>query len=74
MKQVSFLLLILLSAILSQVQIEENNVPIAKDQSVVTNENTPVAVTLTDSDGDGDLLTYSVVVEPRKWYFICYSV
>ena len=41
-----------------------NNAPVADDQAVSTDEDTPVAITLTASDVDGDLLTYSVVSDP----------
>lgn len=41
-----------------------NQPPVADDQSVSTDQNTPVAITLTGSDPDGDLLTYSVVTTP----------
>jgi subtilisin family serine protease len=37
-----------------------NNPPVAYDQSVSTNEDTPVAITLMASDVDGDALTYSM--------------
>jgi VCBS repeat-containing protein len=41
-----------------------NDTPVADAQSVTTDENTPVAITLTASDVDGDSLTYSVVTTP----------
>jgi hypothetical protein len=40
-----------------------NSPPVADDQAVVTDENTPVAITLTASDVDGDPLSF-VVVDP----------
>lgn len=43
-----------------------NNPPTADDQSVATNEDTPVAITLTASDPDGDPLTYSIVMPPAN--------
>ena len=43
-----------------------NNPPVADDQEVVTDEDTPVAITLTASDPDGDPLTYSVVTDPNN--------
>ena len=43
-----------------------NDPPVADDQSINTNENTPVAITLTGSDVDGDALTYSVVDAPAN--------
>lgn len=41
-----------------------NIVPVANPQNVSTNEDTPVAVTLTASDGNGDPLTYAIVTGP----------
>jgi hypothetical protein len=41
-----------------------NKVPTAGDVSVETDSNTPVAVTLTGDDGDGDTLTYALVEAP----------
>lgn len=43
-----------------------NDPPVAEDQSVSTSEDTPVAITLTASDVDGGLLTYSVVSGPAN--------
>ncbi|PXA05145.1 hypothetical protein DDZ13_04070 [Coraliomargarita sinensis] len=43
-----------------------NDAPVADDQSVSTNEDSSVAVTLTASDGEGDLLTYTVVTVPTN--------
>ncbi|MCH8292918.1 tandem-95 repeat protein [Candidatus Poribacteria bacterium] len=40
--------------------------PVASDQSVTTRQDTPVAVTLTASDVDGDALSYSVVTLPAN--------
>jgi hypothetical protein len=42
-----------------------NQPPVANDQSVSTNQDTPVPVTLTASDQDGNALTYSVVTGPQ---------
>ena len=41
-----------------------NDVPVADDQSVGTNEDTAKAITLTATDVDLDLLTYSIVTPP----------
>ncbi len=41
-----------------------NDPPVADDQEVTTDEDTPVAITLTASDVDEDSLTYSVVAVP----------
>ena len=41
-----------------------NNPPTANGQSVTTFQNTPVAITLTGSDPDGDPLTFSVTGSP----------
>ncbi|HWO73652.1 MAG TPA: S8 family serine peptidase [Dehalococcoidia bacterium] len=43
-----------------------NTPPVADSQSVSTPEDTPVAITLTASDADGDPLTYTVVSGPNK--------
>lgn len=41
-----------------------NDAPVANNQTVVTNEETPVAFTLTASDVDGGALTYTVLSNP----------
>ena len=41
-----------------------NKPPAAEPLSVTTNEDTPTSITLTGSDRDEDLLTYSVITEP----------
>jgi hypothetical protein len=41
-----------------------NDVPLADDQSITTDEDTPVDITLTASDVDGDSLSFSVVSGP----------
>ena len=43
-----------------------NTPPVADDKVVATNQDTPVAVTLTGSDDDGDSLTYAVVAGPAN--------
>ena len=43
-----------------------NKPPVANNQSVVTNEDKPVAITLTGSDADGDPLTFTVVSQPAN--------
>jgi hypothetical protein len=43
-----------------------NDPPVAYSQSVTTGEDTPVDITLTGSDPDGDPLTYTIVTEPTK--------
>jgi hypothetical protein len=42
-----------------------NSAPVADDQSLATEVNTPAAITLTGSDPDGDTLTYELVSEPN---------
>ena len=41
-----------------------DNPPVAEDQVIVTDEDTPIGITLTASDMDGDTLTFSVVTGP----------
>lgn len=41
-----------------------NDAPIANAQTVNTSQNTPVLITLTGSDVEGDALTYTVVSQP----------
>jgi ankyrin repeat protein len=41
-----------------------NDAPVANDQSLSTNERTALVGTVTGSDADGNLLTYSVVANP----------
>jgi hypothetical protein len=43
---------------------QTNHAPLADPQSISTEEDTPIAVTLTGSDVDDDLLTYSVLTNP----------
>ena len=50
------------------IQIDVNNkndAPVANPQSLVTTEGTPIPVTLTASDEDGNTLTYTVIVNPQ---------
>jgi hypothetical protein len=44
--------------------IAPNHPPVAKPQTLTTFENTPVVVTLTGKDADGDALTFRVVGQP----------
>jgi hypothetical protein len=43
-----------------------NDAPIADDQSIITNEDTPVGITLTGSDVDDTTLSFSVVDGPSN--------
>ncbi len=43
-----------------------NDAPIANNQSVTTNEDVAKAITLTGSDAEGSLLTYSIVTPPTN--------
>ncbi|WP_158279859.1 Ig-like domain-containing protein [Coraliomargarita sinensis] len=43
-----------------------NNPPVAQNDSVSTNEDTPVAITLVATDADSDPLTYAVVTPPSN--------
>lgn len=43
-----------------------NDAPVADGQTVATNEDNAVAVTLTGSDVDGDSLTFSIVTDPTS--------
>jgi large repetitive protein len=42
-----------------------NDAPVANDQLLVTNEDTPLSITLTASDGDSALLTFEVLSQPQ---------
>ncbi len=44
----------------------ENRPPVADDQDLTTTRDTPLAVTLTASDPDGDLVTYGIVDYPAN--------
>jgi len=44
--------------------LDVNDAPIANDQTVSTPEDTPLTITLTGSDQDGDPLTYAVIAHP----------
>jgi len=41
-----------------------NSPPVANNQAVVTNKNTPLAITLTATDPNNNPLTYSIVTQP----------
>jgi gliding motility-associated-like protein len=41
-----------------------NDAPVADDQSVTTDEDTQVTITLTATDGDEDALTWTIVTQP----------
>ena len=43
-----------------------NDLPVVSGQSVTTDEDAPVAITLAGSDADGNTLTYTVVAGPTK--------
>jgi VCBS repeat-containing protein len=43
-----------------------NDVPVANNQSIITNEDNAFNGTLTATDGDGDMLIYSVVTQGLK--------
>src|SRR5215217_7641766 len=45
-----------------------NLAPVASDQSVTTNQNTPVPITLSATDPDGDPITYSIVTNPAPFH------
>lgn len=45
---------------------ECNSPPVANDQSITTNQNTPIPITLTATDPDGDPITYSIVTNPSN--------
>ncbi|MGD9044407.1 MAG: Ig-like domain-containing protein [Desulfobacterales bacterium] len=44
----------------------ENSAPVAEQQTVGSDEDTAVAITLTATDLDGDSLTYAVTIQPGK--------
>ena len=43
-----------------------NDPPVAHDQAVTTDEDTPVDILLTASDANGDPLTFAIVLEPEN--------
>ena len=43
-----------------------NDIPVANNISVTTNEDTNAAITLTGQDADGDALSYQVIVPPTN--------
>ncbi len=43
-----------------------NHPPVANDQSVDTNQNTPISITLSATDPDGDPIAYSIVTNPSQ--------
>ena len=43
-----------------------NSPPVANSQLITTNKNKPIAITLTATDANNDLLTYSVVTQPAN--------
>jgi len=47
-------------------QTPTNNAPVANDQNLTTEGNTPINITLTASDADGDSLTYIIVSQPAN--------
>ena len=52
------------TAIVSITVTAVNDPPVVSGSSVTTAKNTPVVITLTGSDVDGDALTYAVVTQP----------
>ena len=42
----------------------KNQLPVDDSQTISTNANTPIAITLVGNDADGDSLTYSIVTSP----------
>jgi large repetitive protein len=55
-----------LTIFLNNVDEEGNDRPIADAQSVSTDEDTPIGVTLTGSDIDGDTLSFSIIDAPSN--------
>ncbi len=43
-----------------------NEPPTAKDQLIITNEDTPVNINLLGNDPDGDELTFNIIEQPRN--------
>ncbi|QJE98981.1 Ig-like domain-containing protein [Luteolibacter luteus] len=48
------------------IEVASNTPPVASARTVTTNEDTEVAVLLAGTDGDGDVLSYSIVSSPGK--------
>ena len=46
-------------AVVTVTVIEVNDTPIAYSQSLITEEDTPLSITLTGNDVDGDVLNYA---------------
>lgn len=46
--------------------IDVNRAPVANAANVATDEDTPLSITLTGSDPDGDKLTFAIVTPPAK--------
>jgi len=44
----------------------ENDPPVANDEAVTAQEDTPVAITVTATDPDGDTLTYAILTGPSN--------
>lgn len=60
----SVLAILLVIALVAIIASTVNNPPTAEANSVMTREDTPVSITITGSDQDGDPLTYSVIAGP----------
>jgi hypothetical protein len=48
-----------------------NEIPLAIDQTLSTDEDTDLAITLTGTDPEDDVLTFAVVVEPVSGAVVC---
>lgn len=60
----SVLAILLVIALVAIIASTVNNPPTAEANGVMTREDTPVSITITGSDQDGDPLTYSVIAGP----------
>ena len=54
------------AAAIVTINVINNAAPVANGQAVTTNEDTPVSITLTATDANGNVLTYSIIASPMN--------